>query len=121
MPRRRLEELLPESKEILRSGTGRQVSCRKKVESSLDSVFKDRDYDELPVQFESGEAGVEDHTKRRGVLLGTPKMHHFWGRSLKLNLKSLAMETDLKLSGCPTPADLYFLNGCSIIVEGNST
>jgi RNA polymerase sigma-54 factor len=32
----------------------------------------------------------------------------------QLNLKSLAMQADLKFSGCPTPADSHFLGGCSI-------
>lgn len=45
-----IEELLPERKAFLRSGNGRQVSCRKSSDSSLDSALKDRDCAELPVQ-----------------------------------------------------------------------
>ena len=45
----RFEELLPEGKEFLRSGKGRQVPCRKSTDSSLDPALKDRDCAELPV------------------------------------------------------------------------
>ena len=45
-----IEELLLERKEILRSGNGRQVSCRKWTDSSLDLGLKNRDCAELPVQ-----------------------------------------------------------------------
>ena len=37
----------------------------------------------------------------------------------QLNLKSLAMQADLKFSGCPTPADSLFWGGRSIY-EGDS-
>ncbi|PIS01999.1 MAG: hypothetical protein COT85_07605 [Chlamydiae bacterium CG10_big_fil_rev_8_21_14_0_10_42_34] len=46
----KLEELLPQRVEILRSGDGRQVPCRNLPDSSLNSALKDRDYAELPVQ-----------------------------------------------------------------------
>lgn len=44
------EELLPQRKEILRSGKVWQDSCHKWKDSSLDPVLKDRDCAELPVQ-----------------------------------------------------------------------
>ncbi len=47
---RYFEELLPERKEILRSGNGRTVPVRSLSENSLDPALKDRTKAELPVQ-----------------------------------------------------------------------
>jgi transcriptional regulator with XRE-family HTH domain len=44
------EELLPRRQEILRSGGGRQVPCRNRIDSSLDPPLKGWDCVELPVQ-----------------------------------------------------------------------
>ena len=46
------EELLPEEKEILRSGEGWQVPCHGEISSSPDPALKNRDKPKLPVQME---------------------------------------------------------------------
>ena len=46
-----IEELSPKRGEILRSGDGRQILCRRLSDSPLDPVLKNRTQAELPVQF----------------------------------------------------------------------
>ena len=45
-----IEELSPKRGEILRSGNGRQILCRRLSDSPLDPVLKNRDKPKLPVQ-----------------------------------------------------------------------
>ena len=59
------EELLPKRKEILRSGKGRQGTCRGQIDSSLDPALKDRDCAELPVQKDVGIGDVESYLSRK--------------------------------------------------------